>query len=34
MVAEMNWVYPVGMVVLGSLFFLVSEQPGSLTTKI
>ena len=22
MVAEMNWVYPVGMVVLGSFFFL------------
>jgi hypothetical protein len=22
MVVEMNWVYPLGMVVLGSLFFL------------
>ena len=22
MVAEMNWLYPLGMVVLGSLFFL------------
>jgi hypothetical protein len=33
MAAEINWVYPLGKVVLGSFFF-VSEQPGSRTKKI
>ena len=34
MVAEMSWVYPVGMVVFGIGVFFVSEQPGSRPTKI